>query len=85
MPEIKSSLTTRFSSEGPMIRPAMISPTTCGAFSLRARSPQSLAATRIMARFFKISIKSIDAPLLPIHIYIGNIKNFPPYILALLL
>ena len=37
---------TRFSRQGPMTRPAMISPTTCGARHLRASSAKNLALMR---------------------------------------
>ena len=44
---------TRLSRQGPMSRPAMISPTTCGALHLRATSPKNLALIIMMARFRK--------------------------------
>lgn len=55
IPEMNPSYETKLSIQGPTIRPAIISPTTCGAPSFLATIPRSFAATRIMARFFRIS------------------------------
>ena len=55
IPEMNPSYDTKLSMQGPTIRPAIISPTTCGAPSFLATMPRSFAATRIMARFFRIS------------------------------
>ena len=51
--EMVSLMWTRFSTQGPISRPAMISPTTCGALHLRAASPKNLAVRMMMARFRK--------------------------------
>ena len=48
--EMESLICTRFSKQGPMSRPAMISPTTCGALHLRATSPKNFALKMMIAR-----------------------------------
>ena len=45
-----SLVCTRFRMHGPMSRPAMISPTTCGALHLRATRPKNFALRMIIAR-----------------------------------
>ena len=62
--EMVSLICTRFSRQGPMIRPAMISPTTCGALNLRATSPKNLALRMMMARFRKTEYINLPSSIL---------------------
>ena len=48
--EMASLVCTRFNRHGPMIRPAMISPTTCGALHLRATSAKNFALKMMIAK-----------------------------------
>ena len=48
--EMESLICTKFSTQGPISRPAMISPTTCGALHLRATSPKNFALRIMIAR-----------------------------------
>ena len=52
--EMESLVCTKFSRHGPMSRPAMISPTTCGALHLRATSAKNLALRIMIARSRKM-------------------------------
>ena len=48
--EMESLICTKFSTQGPISRPAMISPTTCGALHLRATSPKNFALRIMIAK-----------------------------------
>ena len=51
--EMASLVCTRFRMHGPMIKPARISPTTCGALHLRATRPKNFALRMMIARLRK--------------------------------
>ena len=55
----KSDCCTIPNTQGPIKSPATISPTTCGAFNLRATIPINFAAITIIAKSFSISYDSI--------------------------
>ena len=59
---MKSVKLTNPKTEGPIKRPAIISPTTCGAFNFLATMPNNFAKITIIAKSLKTKYDSILAP-----------------------